>query len=261
MNTDITELLRSWKFDPEANVRRITGADGVPMIQVRVDQGAFQGILQVNLEGRPDGKTPHGMDFVLDFYQAERDRHLAEHGTDDGFSLDSAACQELFDESSRVYGRYIFLLQLKDYERVVRDTERNMEVFRFVRQYAEREEDRDNLHRWWPYILRIHAVARASRAADAEDFTEALQIVHEARERIMALDSMEAEEFHVELERSQEALDQLALELETRKPLSRREVLQQRLAEAIERDEFELAAILRDELKELPAESEPPDPV
>ena len=45
MSRDMTDLLNEWSFDPEANVRKISGRDGVAKIQIRVDQGAFQGIL------------------------------------------------------------------------------------------------------------------------------------------------------------------------------------------------------------------------
>ena len=51
MKKDITDLLQAWTFDPEANVRRIEGEDGIEKIQVRIDQGAFQGILQLDLMG------------------------------------------------------------------------------------------------------------------------------------------------------------------------------------------------------------------
>jgi len=259
MNVDITDLLREWEFDPEANIRRITNTDGIPVIQVRVDQGAFQGILQVHLDGRPDGRHPYESEFILDHFRARRDEYVAGHGSDEGFVLSPDDCRELFDESSRIYGRYIFLLQLNDYQRVVRDTERNMDLFRFVRRYAEREEDRVSLEKWWPYILRIHAVARAMLAAEAEDFDEAVAIAHRAQEQIAALDPVEAEEFDVELERSQEALRELVKELETRRPPSRREILERRLADAIEREEFERAAVLRDELKKLEGDPEAAD--
>lgn len=255
MNQDISDILQAWDFDPEANVRKIRGDDGIQKIQVRVDQGAFQGILQLNLDGRPDGRKPYGMDFALDYFRSllESRRYQQESG-DASFSLDREACQELFDESSRVYGRYVFLLQLKDYDRVVRDTERNMELFRFVNAHAESEEDQGNLEKWWPYILRINAVARALKEADGEDFEGALEILAEVKEQIRGLSDVEAEEFHVERERSQQALDELAEELRGKKPLSRREILERRLQEAIEREEFERAAVIRDELKKLETE-------
>ena len=252
MSQDIGSILQAWEFDPEANVRKIWGDDGVQKIQVRVDQGAFQGILQMNLDGRPDGKKPYGMDFVLDYYLGALEHYRRKRGGDDaGFSLDREACKELFDESARVYGRYIFLLQLNDYERVVRDTERNMSLFRFVHQYAEEEEDRNHLERWWPYILRIHATARALQAAAGKDYDRALAIVDEARERIRNLPEVEAEEFYVERERSEEALEELEQELNSQRPLSRREELEHQLQEAVEREEFERAAEIRDALKQL----------
>ena len=137
MKQDITELLNEWAFDPEANVRKIRGEDGVEKIQVRIDQGAFQGILQLDLDGRPDGRKPHGSDFALDYFRAKQERHGdPDHAEGDDFALQPAACKELFEEGARLYERYVFLLQLKDYQRVVRDTERNMSLFRFVNRYA-----------------------------------------------------------------------------------------------------------------------------
>ncbi|MFA6110025.1 MAG: UvrB/UvrC motif-containing protein [Candidatus Latescibacterota bacterium] len=258
MEQDIGELLDAWPFDPEANVRRIFGDDGMPKLQVRVDQGAFQGILQLNLNGRPDGRRPHGAEFALDHYRSALERHRQQQGgAARGFELGREACRELFDESSRVYGRYVFLLQLKDYGLVVRDTERNMELFRFVNAYAAHEEDRRNLERWWPYILRINATARAMQAADQGDYDQALRTVEEVRSRIRGLPEIEAEEFHVERERSEQALDELARELAERRPPTRLEILQQRLQEAVERDEFERAATIRDEIRRLADGGEP----
>lgn len=249
MTPDISYILDNWVFDPEANVRKIDGEDGIEKIQVRVDQGAFQGVLQLNLDGRPDGKRPYDHDFVLEHYEA-----MAGQSVDEAdFGLDGEACEELFEESGRIYGRYVFLLQIKEYDRVLLDTERNMRLFRFVHRYAERAEDRDNLQKWWPYILRIHATARAMLASQQGDFDQALQILDETRRQIEGLTAIEAEEFFAERERSLEALDVLVTELTEQRPLSEREQLEQALAEAIEAEAFERAARLRDQLRELPA--------
>ena len=250
MSDDITRILREWEYEPNANVRKIVGEDGVEKIQVRVDQGAFQGVLQLNLDGRPDGRRPHDSDFAVDHYRANLDAYRCAHGGDSGFNLDRPACQELFDESSRVYGRYVFLLQIKEYERVVRDTERNMELFRFVHRYAAHQDDRQNLQKWWPYILRIHATARAVMAFDAEEYDSASQILDEAVAAIEALPEVEAEEFFVECERSREALEELKGDLARKRPPTRRERLEAQLEAAIEREEFERAAELRDQLNE-----------
>lgn len=252
MNQDLDSILQSWEYDPQSNVRKIWGEDGIQKIQVRVDQGAFQGIMQMNLDGRPDGKRPYGFEFALDYYRGALDNYRQRHSGDSaGFALDRAACQELFDESARVYGRYVFLLQLKDYKRVIRDTERNMGLFRFINTFAESEEDRMNLEKWWPYILRIHATARALLAFQEKQYRESLEIVREALEKIATLPEVQAEEFFAERERSQQALAELREELSRNRPLSPEELLQQELRQAIDREEFERAATLRDQLRRL----------
>lgn len=256
MKKDITYLLQAWTFDPEANVRRIEGEDGIEKIQVRIDQGAFQGILQLDLDGRPDGRRPYGNAFALDHFREVLERHRHQHNADDkGFTLEPSDCKELFEEGARLYERYVFLLQLKDYERVIRDTERNMNLFRFVNRYAAQEDDRLNLEKWWPYILRINATARVMIACGEEAYDRALAIVEETRERISACPAVEAEEFHAEMERSEEALNELQREVEELRPLSRMEQLQRLQVEAVAREDFERAALLRDELRKLREES------
>ncbi len=252
MDQDISKVLQAWKYDPTANVRKIWGDDGIQKVQVRIDQGAFQGILQLNLDGRPDGKKPYGFDFALDYYRSALEKYRrVNKGDEKGFTLDGDACRELFDEGTRVYGRYAFLLQLQDYERVIRDTERNMALFRFVNTYGEEEEDRMNLEKWWPYIIRLNATARAMQSSQKGEFEGALEIVREAREKIDRLPEMESEEFHVERARSEESLDELEKELLSHKPPSRRERLQKDLQNAIDEEDFERAAAIRDELRGL----------
>ena len=256
MKKDITDLLQAWTFDPEANVRRIEGEDGIEKIQVRIDQGAFQGILQLDLDGRPDGRRPYGNAFVLDHFREALERYRHQHNADDkGFTLEPSDCKELFEEGARLYERYVFLLQLKDYERVIRDTERNMNLFRFVNRYAAQEDDRLNLEKWWPYILRINGTARAMTACAEEAYDRALAVIEETRERIAACQTVEADEFHAEMERSEEVLNELQREVEELRPLSRLEQLKRLQEEAVAREDFERAALLRDELRKLQEES------
>jgi hypothetical protein len=248
MKQDITAILKAWRFDPEANVRKIQGEDGVEKVQVRIDQGAFQGILQLNLDGRPDGHKPHGYDFALDHYRSALEKNCED---DAQFSLGQAECKELFDEGARLYERYAFLLQLKDYQRVVRDTERNMSLFRFVNRYAEQEEDRLNLEKWWPYILRINGTARAILTGEKQDYVQALEIVEQTREQIRQCAEVDVEEFYAEQERSERALDELQRNLQAKIPLSHLQQLQRMLETAIAKEDFERAALLRDELEKL----------
>ena len=251
MLEDIGHILQSWSYDPQNSIRKVIDAEGVEKIQVRVDQGAFQGILQMELDGRPDGKRPHDLRFALDFYKKSLQKHIDVTGSDRGFSLERKACEEIFDESRRIYERYVFLLQIQDYTRVIRDTERNMDVFHFVNQYAEHLEDKTALEKWWPYIIRIHAVARIMIAAQDEDFDDAFRILREAKEKIATLEDVDAEEFHAEKKRSQQALEELETEISQKRPRSPSERLRDKLAEAVENEDFEQAASLRDQIREL----------
>ena len=251
MNEDIGQILENWPFDPENSIRKVIDPSGVEKIQVRVDQGAFQGVLQMNLDGRPDGRRPHDLGFAIDHYRASQEESTTEGDSPDSFTLSEEECKELFDESRRIYERYVFLLQIQDYDRVIRDTERNMEIFRFVNTYAEQEDDRNNLEKWWPYIIRIHAVARVMIAMQDEDFETASEIIDVAREKIKGLNQVEAEEFRIEKRRSVQALDDLEQELLTKRPLNLMERLKKELGDAIDQEAFERAAKLRDRIREL----------
>ena len=246
MMEDIGPLLKHWPYSQDNSIRKIIDQDGTEKIQVRVDQGAFQGILQMELDGRPDGRKRHRNVFVLDYFQNKRDRYIEENGKDEGFELTQAHCRELFDESRQIYERYVFLLQIQDYDRVIRDTEHNMDLFRFVNRYAKTEEDRLNLEKWWPYVLRIHAIARVMITTENKDFESGIAIIRDVLEKIEHLKKVDAEEFHLEKERSIKALGELLEELEQKRPLNETEQLKKELLSAIENEDFERAAELRD---------------
>ena len=249
--TNVDKLLRDWPYDPENAIRVLNEGEDCEVLQIRIDQGGFQGILQMDLDGRPDGGRPDDAEFCLDFQRARLASYKEENGSDEGFLLDGDTCAELFDEGFRVYQRYVFLLQLQDYPRVIRDTIRNMELFRFVNRYAEAEEDRLNLEKWWPYIIRIHAEAQALQAVEQKHYDAALGVVEEARAGIEKLSDVNAEEFYYEKGRSIQELAKLEEAIAERKPLSSEERLRRELKKAVRGEEFERAAVLRDRLRAL----------
>ena len=98
------------------------------------------------------------------------------------------------------------------------------------------------------------AWAKAMLAVDDNDYDRALKIVNKTRDQIGSWPAVEAEEFFVERERSETALEELEQELLQKRPLSPVEQLQRSLEEAIDSEEFERAAVLRDEIKKLQEE-------
>ena len=247
---DLRKLLASWPYDAEKDARLVRGDDGREILQVRTPVG----VEQYELEGRPDGERPQGMESVLEihwrrFEKAER------AGRESEFRLSPRECAELFNEGTLYYFRYVRLFQLRDWTRTIRDTERNLRVFDFVHRYARREEDRQYLEKWRPYILRIHASAAAMLELEKKQYARALRIVDAALEKLQSLEEMDEETFKFELERSLTALGELRKQIEKNRPLSELEQLESQLRRAIERQEFERAAELRDRIRELRKQS------
>jgi hypothetical protein len=244
VSDDLSRILREWPWDPENNVRLVTCEDGRKRVQIRVCVHGYHGILQFDCDGRPDGMRPYGRPFALDHFES-----LA--SADPAFRLDPAQAQELFDEGTMVYQRYVVLYQLGDYGRVVADTERNMRLFRFVHRVAAREEDRNHLERWWPYILRMHGAAQAMSKLAASDSEGALACLDRAIAAVESLEHMDDETFQYERGRSITVLTDLRRQIESRRPMGELEVLEGMLQRAVRTEKYELAARLRDQIDEL----------
>lgn len=249
MTNDISNVLNDWPFDPQGAVRKIVGEDGQDKIQMRVRIGTFHGILQIGCDGRPDGAHPYGGDFALDHYEA-----ILSHKGGDNFGLNHQQCEELFEESAMTYERYVVLLQLGDWDRVALDTTRNMRLFRFVNRHAENESDRMRLEKWWPYILRIHHTARASQLLDQEDLEGALNEIHDGMLVIGALNLFEDEIHEMERVRSLKALEEFGERIRSRLPQDEVKRLEGERDQAVDQQDYERAAVLRDRIRRLRSE-------
>ncbi len=245
-SADLRRILNSWAYDPDNDARLVKGEEGRTVLQVRTPLG----IEQYELEGRPDGARPHGKESVLE-HQLERLQQARAAGHEAEFQLGPRDCSELFNEGTLYYFRYVRLFQLKDWVRTLRDTGRNLQVFDLVRQYAKRQEDRDFLEKWRPYILRVNASAAVMLELDKHEYQRALRMAKEAIAKIQGLEDMDDETFQFERERSLTGLRELASQIEKNRPLSELEQLERQLRRAIERQEFERAAQLRDRIRAL----------
>lgn len=247
MSADLTKLLRDWAYEPgQINVRVIEGDDGEPKIQMRLDLG----ILQMESSGRPDGQHPNGFDSLLEYHEAAVDEHNATNPDEaGGYSISPDDCRHLREEAVQYYHRYIGLLVLGDYLGVVRDTTRNLRVLDLCSDYAEAEEDQQILEQFRPYILMMRARALASQAVAENQPKAAVIAIDEGLEGIKGhyVDNAEADAF--ELANEVALLRGMRDELVKKLPASQKSELRRRLAEAIERENYELAAILRDELR------------
>lgn len=258
MSKDISKLLNDWPHGDGPTARRIRGEDGREKVQIRVCIDSFHGLLQFDCDGRPDGKRPHGREFYFDHIEDKKKLSIEAGGKESGFKLTRSQCRKLFEESGQLYHRYVVMLQMGDYERVIKDTTRNMRLFRFVHDFAAHESDRNHLECWWPYILRIHFTAVVMKHLEAGDLDAALDAIAACRRRMNDLAPQENEVFTQEKKRSAEALDQMEKEIRGRRPLSELEKLKQDQQTAIANQRYEEAARLRDKINELRSQDEKP---
>jgi hypothetical protein len=249
MDHDISHLLEQWEYQPgHVVVRRLRGRDGKEKLQLRVDLG----ILQMNAEGRPDGKRPFGYTSLYEYHQARLYKHVAAHGgTDEGFKLKAEDCAKLQLEALQYHQRYFCLLQLEDYASVVRDAERNLAVFDFVSKHAQSEELAWALKQFQPQLLLVLTRARAGQTLKADDYNLAVKQIEEGIEQIRAF-----HQEHSDPEAAEQSGEILSLEdwledIRAKRPLSPRERLERALREAVKREDYERAAKVRDELKNL----------
>lgn len=237
-----------WDFVPgQVTVRQIVGDDGLPKIQLRLDMG----ILQMELDGRPDGTHPMGHESLFLMYQSLARDFMEKEGTEPRFVLDAEDCAKLQQEAVQYYHRYLALFQLGDWKRVIRDTLRNLELFDFAEQYAESKNLIWLFQQFRPYVVMMLTRARAQEALEHHATGEALGHVtagiRDIREFYERADHPEL------LEQSQEILflENWKKDLEKASPENELHRLEKELAAAVAREDYETAAQLRDNLKQI----------
>jgi len=248
---DLTEFFRSWKYDPDNQVRIIRADDGREVLQIRQPLG----VEQYELDGRPDGLEPEGFGSYLELHQNRLQRHIEQTGSEEGFVLSHEDFLQLQNEGLLNYYRYLVLFQIGDFERTARDTGHNLQLCDLVDRFASSEEDKKEMLQYRPYILRMHAIARAMVSLHRELKAAAKQILESAIEEIEKMPPIDTPAFQFERIRSLNYLRSTLKQVLERKasPLDR---LKQELDEALEQENYERAAELRDRIRTLKKEFE-----
>jgi hypothetical protein len=248
MSLDLNTILKDWPHEPGAiKVRKIVGLDGREKLQLRIDLG----ILQMEMHGRPDGQRPHGAESLLGYHQL-RASHAQSRG--DAYELSPEQCAELQQEGIQYYHRYLSLFQISDYAGVVRDTQRNLELFDFVVSHTDREEVAWSLQQFRPYVLMMNTRAKASILLQQNKFPDAIKEIERGRDGIV--DFFQKSNFPELATKSSEInfLEEWLSEVRAKRPLSKLEVMEREMETAIAKELYERAAELRDAIKQLRAQ-------
>ncbi len=229
-------LLKQWPFEPESLcVRLIKGADGRDIIQLRVDLG----ILQLETTGRPDGVHPEGHPTILDWLCHREAR-------DPDFELDDETCVEIDREFVQFYHRRVAWLRLQKFGNAVRDADHTLALMDFCREHSQCEEWtlQHEQHRAFVIFHRsqaaaLQAIEEQSAARAIEALNDGLELIEENFEEMGWEDQFESDELVNRLIDLRESL---------RQDFDIGKSLKEQLDEAVESEQYELAAQLRDEL-------------
>ena len=248
MSLDLNTILKDWPHENgNIKVRKIVGLDGREKLQLRVDLG----VLQMEVSGRPDGQRPHNCESLLEYHQKQAARAEAKG---QAYELSPEQCAELQQEGIQYYHRYLSLFQINDFAGVVRDTQRNLDLFTFVTEHTDREELSWSLQQFRPYVLMMHTRAKASILLGQGKFADAIAEIERGRDAIA--DFFQHSNFPELASKSAEIafLDEWLEEVKAKRPLSKLEIMQREMEAAVAKELYERAAELRDAIKLLKAQ-------
>jgi hypothetical protein len=249
---DLSPITHGWSYhehDEALNVRKVQGLDGSPKVQVRIENG----VLQWELNGRPDGRTPYGCRSVLDYClqllcpQDEEGRARL---------LDEGLRDELVRELFGYYRRGRALLLLGEYRAALADTVHNLRILELIRRHCPDAETVYAWDRFRPGLLvdqgrsaMLLNLAEGDPGGAVEALTRAIEAVED-----YYLDHELDEELPYSRERGVLIDLRRSLREKHNVALSDRELMRSLKAEqkvAIRRENYEMAARLRDRMDSL----------
>ncbi len=247
MTDDISRILEAWAYEPgELRVRRIAAEDERQLVQIRMDLG----IMQLEWDGRPDGQRPHETGSLLEHYGQLRDAHVAA-GEPQPFTLSREDCWALGQEAMQYYWRRISFFELKEYVKAEADAVHNLGILDLCGDYGEQEEDRQIADQYRVFVTAHRIQARALTHLESDEHADALHVIREGIVEVETILRDQGDPEEMETCTELLFLRDWEQEVDESRPRTQREQLSVDLEAAVEDEKFELAASLRDKLKEM----------
>lgn len=232
---DLDDILQDWPFQTHTvSARVVRASDGRDVLQMRVDLG----VLQMETTGRPDGIKPGGAETYLDWLL-----HEAFHNGESRM-LDEQQLEEIDREFSQYYHRRICWLAVREFPRAVADADHTLSLLDFVERCRGSADQKEEHARQRKLVLFHRTQAAALAHLETGSVEAAIEEINRGLERIHGLDASiddapSTSQFTTQLGELQDWLrDQYQV---TR-------TLSEQLADAVAAEEYERAALLRDEL-------------
>ena len=234
----LDDLIKDWEFNPHTlNVRMVKGNDGRDVIQMRVDMG----VLQLETTGRPDGK-------LVEEDHPSYLEYLQEAILEDAeMELDEDQCMEVDREIMQFYHRRICWLRLQYYHRAVMDADHTLRLMDVSERVSPDEEWTRSHEQYRPFVLFHRTQAAALGALEEEESGEdAVHAINSGLETIRTFFVKHEAEDHFEEDELVVRLVELRETLRSEYEVG--QTLKEKLSSAVEQEQYELAAKLRDEL-------------
>lgn len=234
---DIDHLLQEWPYEPgEISVRLIRASDGRDILQMRVEMG----ILQLEVERRPDGQRPGGADTYFDY--------LVGLATKEGesFELTEEQCTDSDEEFMQFYQRRLCWLALKEYRLAVRDADHNLAFMDFVQKHSPSDQWTWSHEQYRPFILFHRTQAAALAALDESGPEAAIEQFGQGLKRIESFFDEHGIEEQYEDDEMAGRLIEMRESLRDHYDVGH--TLAEQLAKAVAQEQYELAAKLRDQI-------------
>ncbi len=233
----LDDLIKEWDFDPHTlNVRMVKGGDDRDVIQMRVDMG----VLQLETVGRPDGSQIEGHPTYLEYLQEQV------LGNPE-LMLDEDQCMEVDREFMQFYHRRICWLRLQYFNRAVIDADHTLQLMDVSERVSPEEEWTRSHEQYRPFVLFHRTQAAALGALEEEPSgEEAVQAINTGLESIRSFFIKHEAEEHFDEDELVVRLVELRETLRSEYEVG--QTLKEKLTAAVEQEQYELAAKLRDEL-------------
>ncbi|MBN1852059.1 MAG: UvrB/UvrC motif-containing protein [Pirellulales bacterium] len=234
----IDHLLRDWPYRiGDVLARKVHGSNRRLVLQLRIDLG----IMQLEMEGRPDGERPEG---YATYYHYLRSITRTEH---EDFVLKPDQCLEIDREFVQFYYRRIAWLAVRDFQKAVADANHTLALMDLISAYASDEEWAMMHEQYRPFVLFHRTQAAALLELERSNPEQAIQVIDDGLGTILetfsehdAEDTFDDDELVQRLRDMRQALQS---HFEIGPSLS------EQLADAIASEQYELAAQLRDQIR------------
>ena len=249
MPLDLTRILEDWEYEPgNVTARLLQALDGREVLQLRMDLG----VLQMEVDARPDGARPHGADTYLDYLRRE-----AEHSDEGQFEMNSNQCLEAGQEFAQFYQRRLCWLSLKQYARAIADADHTLAFMDFVKRHSPNDQYTLAHEQYRGFVLYHRTQAATARALEKNKPDDAVDVVREARKELKAF----YEEHGIPESAGEDGVSERLSELERelRQHYKIRTTLREQLDSAVANEQYELAARLRDQIHQRPNTRPPKD--